>query len=122
MESDKEKKEGIQLYREVKISELILAGKKNELNNEKNRTSKLNKNIRDVINKNEETKENIEKLKEEIKKIILINENIEKENNCKKEERQKLFEELKFGQPQPLEENKDDKNEDDYEGYEIDET
>ncbi len=119
MESEKERKERINLKREVKISELILAGKRNELNNEKNRTFELNRNIEDMINKNKETKENIEKLKEEINNIISINENIKKENDSKKEIRQKLFEELKIGEPQPMEENKE---EDDFEDYEIDES
>ena len=72
MESDEERRERMRLIREVKLSELLLVGKKNELNKEKNRTDILNNNIEDIQNKNNIIKENIKKLKEEINKIIEI--------------------------------------------------
>ena len=124
MESNAERKERIQLIREVKISELILASKINELNNEKNRTGLLKKDIEDIKNKNNIVKENIEKLKEEIKNIIKINENIEAKNNIKIEKRQTLFEELKIGEPQPINDQEKDKDDqDDFEDdYEIEES
>ena len=122
MESDEQRRERIHLIREVKLSKLILDGKKNELNNEKNRTDILKKNIEDTQIENNATKENIEKLKEEIKKINEINANIERENNNKLLERQNLFEELKFGEPQPADDQEQERDEDDFENdYEIEE-
>ena len=122
MESDEQRRERIHLIREVKLSELILDGKKNELNNEKNRTDFLKKNIEDTQIENNATKEKIEKIKEEIKKINEINANIERENNNKLLERQNLFEELKFGEPQPADDQEQERDKDDFEDdYEIEE-
>ena len=122
MESDEQRRERIHLIREVKLSKLILDGKKNELNNEKNRTDILKKNIEDTQIENNATKEKIEKIKEEIKKINEINANIERENNNKLLERQNLFEELKFGEPQPADDQEQERDKDDFEDdYEIEE-
>ena len=121
MESDEEKRERLRLIREVKLSQLMLAGKKNELNKEKNRTNILKNNIEDIKNKNNIIKENIEKIKEEIKKIIDINDSIERENDNKITERQDLFDELKIGEAQPVDDQEPsrDEDEDDYEREEL---
>ena len=122
MESDEERRERIRLIREVKLSELILASKKNELNKEKNRTDILKNNIEEIKNKNNIIKENIEKIKEEIKKIIDINDSIERENDNKITERQDLFDELKIGEAQPVDDQEPSRDEDDFEDdYEIEE-
>ena len=122
MESDEEKRERLRLIREVKLSQLMLAGKKNELNKEKNRTNILKNNIEDIKNKNNIIKENIEKIKEEIKKIIYINDSIERENDNKITERQNLFDELKIGEAQPVDGQEPDRDEDDFEDdYEVEE-
>ena len=121
MESDEERRERLRLIREVKLSQLMLAGKKNELNKEKNRTNILKNNIEDIKNKNNIIKENIEKIKEEIKKIIDINDSIERENDNKITERQDLFDELKIGEAQPVDDQEPsrDEDEDDYEIEEL---
>ena len=84
-ESNEEKKERINLSRELKISQLILYSKDDELNNENIKNKKLENDLKEIKNKNEKIKENIEKIKEQIKKQELINEQIIQNNNNKKQ-------------------------------------
>ena len=72
-ESIKELKERIHLSREAQISELMIRGKQIELNNEKNKTDELNKNLEDIKNKNNDTKGKIEQKKQEIQNLISLN-------------------------------------------------
>ena len=110
-ESFNELKERIGLSREVQISELIVRGKQIELNNEKIKTDELNKNIEDIKNRNNSTKENIEKKREEIKMLISINEKIQQDINKKKKERGDLYEKLQIGIARPVDDDINDSQE-----------
>ena len=116
-ESNIEFKERIHLSREVQISELMFKGKQIELNNEKNKADELNKKLEDIKNKNNITKENIEKKKEEIKMLISINEKMQQDINRKKTERENLYKKLSIGIAIPVGDNDSDNPED--EEFEI---
>ena len=122
-ESNEEKKERINLSRELKISQLILYSKDDELNNENIKNKKLENDLKEIKNKNEKIKENIEKIKEQIKKQELINEQIIQNNNNKKQKCLALYLKLQSYKPQPLAQNTDSKERDeeviDYEIVEL---
>ena len=101
-ESNEEKKERMHLRRELKISELILDSKINELNNEKIKNQKLENDLKEIKNKNEKIKENIEEIKEQIEKQKLINEQIIQNNNNKEQKFRELYLKLQLYKPRPV--------------------
>ena len=96
-ESIEEKRERIHLIRELKISELMLNSKKNELENEYKKNIQLKKEIEN-LNNNQIQKE-IDLLESQLKKQNLNNKKIELEIQEKTKKREELYKKLMEGKP-----------------------
>ena len=100
-ESNEEQEELIHLIREYKLSELILIKKKNELANENNKFKQLNNLLNKIKYQNKQNEINISKFNEEIRNLTLINNQIEKDNEKKKENLKILFQKFNEGKSIP---------------------
>ena len=100
-ESNEEQEELIHLIREYKLSELILIKKKNELANENNKFKQLNNLLNKIKYQNKQNEINISKFNEEIRNLTLINKQIEKDNEKKKENLEVLFKNFNEGKSIP---------------------
>ena len=100
-ESNEEQEELIHLIREYKLSELILIKKKNELANENNKFNQLNNLLNKIKYQNKQNEINMSKFNEEIRNLILINKQIEKDNEKKKENLEVLFKNFNEGKSIP---------------------
>ena len=100
-ESNEEQEELIHLIREYKLSELILIKKKNELANENNKFKQLNNLLNKIKYQNKQNEINIFKFNEEIRNLTLINNQIEKDNEKKKENLKILFQKFNEGKSIP---------------------
>ena len=96
-ESIEEKRERIHLIRELKISELMLNSKKNELENEYKKNIQLKKEIEN-LNNNQIQKE-IDLLESQLKKQNLNNKKIELEIQEKTKKSEELYKKLMEGKP-----------------------
>ena len=100
-ESNEEQKELFHLIREYKPSELILIKKKKELANENNKFNQLNNLLNRIKYQNKQNEINISKFNEEIRNLTLINKQIEKDNEKKKENLEVLFKRFNEGKSIP---------------------
>ena len=102
-ESEEEKRERIHLIRELKISELMLNSKKNELENENKKNTQLQKEIEN-LNKNNEIQKEIDLLKSQLEKQNLNNKKIEFEIQKKTKISEELYQKLAEGKSKPVNE------------------
>ena len=112
-ESNEEQEELIHLIREYKLSELILIKKKNELANENNKFKQLNNLLNKIKYQNKQNEINISTFNEEIRNLTLINKQIEKDNEKKKENLEILFKKFNEGKSIPAQGDKVDDNDKD---------
>ena len=115
-ESIEEGRERIHLIREIKISNLLISRKSNELQSEHNKNNELDKKLKEMQSKNNIILEDKNKIMQEIEKLKNINKQLEQENAINNKKKQELFEELKLGEIEAVDDgNKEGEEEEEYE-------